>query len=305
MITYLLDRQEGRIRRESRESAANEEERKILLLTLEEFQELGGGYPHKKNLLRSLNPIRYCKVENFSDCVQGTMKIPGEKGKQAQFGFYLKEDGLLLVGSEGYLKGALEKIRENAYGPCNLNQFLLILFEFLIEEDVLELQAIEEGISAMEESLMGRVPEGFYEFTIRYRKKLFDLHTYYEQLMNMGDLMQANINQELTKEELASWQHYTNRAERLHNHVEMLREYLIQVRELYQTRIDGQQNRVMSFLTIVTTIFLPLTLIVGWYGMNFPNMPEFRWSFGYPAVIVVSLLVIFLEILYFKKKGML
>ena len=56
---------------------------------------------------------------------------------------------------------------------------------------------------------------------------------------------------------------------------------------------------------MVTTIFLPLTLIAGWYGMNFPGMPEFEWKYGYPAVIVISILIIVLEILYFKKKKML
>ena len=61
----------------------------------------------------------------------------------------------------------------------------------------------------------------------------------------------------------------------------------------------------MSILTVVTTIFLPLTLIAGWYGMNFPNMPEFGWKYAYPAVIIVSILVIILEIIYFKKKKML
>ena len=66
-----------------------------------------------------------------------------------------------------------------------------------------------------------------------------------------------------------------------------------------------QQNQVMSILTVVTTIFLPLTLIAGWYGMNFPNMPEFGWKYAYPAVIIVSILVIILEIIYFKKKKML
>ena len=69
--------------------------------------------------------------------------------------------------------------------------------------------------------------------------------------------------------------------------------------------IDVQQNKVMSILTVVTTIFLPLTLIAGWYGMNFPNMPEFGWKYAYPVVIVVSICIIAGEIIYFKKKKML
>lgn len=94
----------------------------------------------------------------------------------------------------------------------------------------------------------------------------------------------------------------SNRAERLHDHVEMLREYLVQIRELYQSLIAVQQNQVMSILTVVTTIFLPLTLIAGWYGMNFPNMPEFGWKYAYPAVIIVSILVIIWKLFILRKR---
>ncbi len=87
--------------------------------------------------------------------------------------------------------------------------------------------------------------------------------------------------------------------------MEMLREYLIQIRELYQSRTAEQQNRIMTMLTVITTVFLPLTLIAGWYGMNFPNMPELHWRYGYAVVIGLSVLIVTLEILYFKKKKML
>ena len=48
----------------------------------------------------------------------------------------------------------------------------------------------------------------------------------------------------------------------------------MQLREMHQTQVDIRQNEIMKFLTIVTTIFMPLTLIAGWYGMNFTYMPE-------------------------------
>ena len=61
----------------------------------------------------------------------------------------------------------------------------------------------------------------------------------------------------------------------------------------------------ITMLTIITTIFLPLTLIAGWYGMNFPQMPEFGWKYAYLGVILISALIVIVEILYFKKKKML
>ena len=81
---------------------------------------------------------------------------------------------------------------------------------------------------------------------MKYRKRFNIFHAYYEQLMNMGDVMQTSVNGGLSEEEKAQWQLFSNRAERLHNHVEMLREYLVQIRELYQSLIAVQQNQVMS-----------------------------------------------------------
>ena len=65
--------------------------------------------------------------------------------------------------------------------------------------------------------------------------------------------------------------------------------------------MDIELNETMKVFTVITTIFLPLTLIAGWYGMNL-NMPEYASPYAYPAVILVSLLVVVGEIVYFKKK---
>ena len=88
---------------------------------------------------------------------------------------------------------------------------------------------------------------------------------------------------------------------RLHQEAGMLREYSTQVREVYQAQIEIRQNKIMKSLTIVTAIFLPLTLIAGWYGMNFA-MPELQWAFGYPAVAVLCAAVAAFCLWFFKKK---
>ena len=81
-----------------------------------------------------------------------------------------------------------------------------------------------------------------------------------------------------------------------------LRDYVTQMREAYQAQVDIEQNQLMKFFTVITSLFLPLTLLVGWYGMNFSNMPELTWKYGYASIIVLSILICIGMIAWFKKK---
>ena len=92
------------------------------------------------------------------------------------------------------------------------------------------------------------------------------------------------------------------RIQRLADNTRNLREYTLQIREMYQARTAERQNKIMQFLTVVTTIFMPLTLITGWYGMNFINMPELHYGSSYFILIGVVILIVIIEIWYFKHK---
>jgi magnesium transporter len=61
-------------------------------------------------------------------------------------------------------------------------------------------------------------------------------------------------------------------------------------------------NEVMKLLTVITTIFIPLTFIAGIYGMNFEHMPELTWKYGYPGTLITMGAVMIGMIYYFKKR---
>lgn len=73
--------------------------------------------------------------------------------------------------------------------------------------------------------------------------------------------------------------------------------------DIYFNAISTRLNEMMAVLSIVATVFLPLTLITGIYGMNFKYMPELGWKFGYPAVLGVMALIAVALLLLFKRKG--
>ena len=79
---------------------------------------------------------------------------------------------------------------------------------------------------------------------------------------------------------------------RLREDVDSLSSSLVHVQDAYSSYIDVKMNKSMKLLTVITTIFFPLTIIVGWYGMNFDSMPEFHWKYGYLFVIGLSVVLI-------------
>lgn len=115
-------------------------------------------------------------------------------------------------------------------------------------------------------------------------------------------MMSENKNGLFNSEDIRLLRVVANRADRLFDNTKVLREYTGQLREMYQSQIDIMQNKTMRILTVVTTIFMPLTLIAGWYGMNFQYMPELHSRYGYIGVIVFSILVVAGEIIFFKWK---
>ena len=69
--------------------------------------------------------------------------------------------------------------------------------------------------------------------------------------------------------------------------------------------ISHKLNEVMKIFTVITAIFLPLTLIAGWYGMNFSDMPELHWPYGYIYAIGISIVFIIVSVIFFRKKKLL
>ena len=124
----------------------------------------------------------------------------------------------------------------------------------------------------------------------------------YEQLDAIFDQLAVNDNGLLDRQTVRRFSNLGNRTERFLGSIQNLREAVAQLREAYQSQLAIQQNDLMKIFTLVTVVFLPLTLLVGWYGMNFVSMPELRWRYGYPAVAIVGLAIAVGLVWFFRRK---
>ena len=85
--------------------------------------------------------------------------------------------------------------------------------------------------------------------------------------------------------------------------IETYRETVASVMDIYLSAQSQRLNEVMKVLTVISTLFIPLTFIASIYGMNFEHMPELKWRFGYPAVLLLMVGVGAGLVTYFKRKG--
>ncbi len=84
--------------------------------------------------------------------------------------------------------------------------------------------------------------------------------------------------------------------------IESFRDMVAGMLEIYLSSISNRMNAVMKVLTIIATIFIPLTFVAGVYGMNFRYMPELEWRWAYPAVLLLMLAIVAVMLVYFRRK---
>lgn len=244
-------------------------------------------------------------VVNY-DSLTGSIAIPklGYTGRlTGAFGFALDEKGVVFIDGVDLAAQITQRVAETRrWRIPSLERFLYDFLEQIIAPALSRLEKQEQALERMEAEVLAGDGEAVLSRLNDIRGELLDLNLHYGQLMDLGQELEENENGFFAEENLRYFRLFTARTERLRDMVNNQRDYTVQLRDLIQTRIDMKQNRIMTLLTVVTTIFTPLTLLTGWYGMNFKYMPELEYRWSYPVVILVSVAIAAGCLIYFKKK---
>lgn len=241
----------------------------------------------------------YEGFETFSIVAFDWYDIKDMEADPSQMLLYLDADDLFIICENEVSYEAARKCFTEA--PSN-ERAMYLFFKNLFKGDTKYLEEVEDRVSDLDDAVIHDHDEAIREKIVDMRYAVLRLKKYYEQFEEIFDELCDNDNEMLSEDYLNYFQILNNRSGRLLSQVLNLKEYIVQVRESYQAQIDIEQNRLMKVFTLMTSIFLPLTLIAGWYGMNL-QMPEYSWSFGYPVVISVCVLVCVIWAIVFKKKG--
>lgn len=255
----------------------------------------------------NLSEVCFCKIETQQECLAGSLCIPkllDVLGSRYRILFFINQRHIVIIDDDDFARRLIVRIRRSKSRQGNTKErFIYNFITQFMSRDLELLGRYERLIMTMEEKVLEGKTEGFQNEIIPIRKELLTLRGYYDELMDMGKELEENENGFFAKKQLRYFGTIADRADRLMGRTAHLLEYAQQVRDAYQSQVDAEQNKNMQFLTVVSTIFFPLTLITGWFGMNFKDMPGLEH--GYPGVCALSLIVVVFCILFFKRKKML
>lgn len=253
-----------------------------------------------------LSAVHSTKAEVNYDSLTGTFSVPDRSNISApntNFAFALDEKGIVFIDDSGYVENTISRIiSSKRWAVPGIERFLYDFLEQIVAQDQVILERFDKELDTIESDILEGTDEDPSKTVSRIRSDLRDMRIHYEQLLDLGQELEENENDFFNEDNTRYFHLFTQRVSRLHDITSSLRDYSIQIRDLYQSQLDVRQNRIMALLTVITSIFMPLTLIAGWYGMNFRYMPELEYKAAYPIVIVISIAIVILSLIFFKKK---
>ena len=278
----------------------------VVVLTPEEWAKEQSSFDIGIEMDINTDEIHNTKVEVNYDSLTGTFCVPSRRNiteVSYKYAFVIDEKGIVFIDPSGVVDRMVKRIarRKKWKIPC-LERFIYDFLELIIARDLSIMEKYDKELDGFEDSILEDAKNTDLERVYEIRGDIRDLRIHYEQLIDLGQELEENENNFFKNENTRYFRLFIDRMSRLMDTASSLRDHTVQIRDLYHSEMEIKQNRIMTLLTVVTTIFMPLTLIVGWYGMNFRYMPELQSRWGYPVVIAVSLLIIVGSLLFFKKK---
>lgn len=282
-------------------------------VTSEELQEAGKLFGFSQSTIDSCKVAsKYFRsgVEVYDDYTFTELRIASPtaiKDNADCVALYIKKNLLIVVDVEDY-DGSTKEVFMNTVNKFTAENATLekVIYSFIDALIINDFKFIEDKgneITELEEDVLrGNTDDSFNMELLSLKKELLTLHNYYEQLLDITDAFEENENCIFDSEDLRYISNIGLRITRLREDVDSLSSSVTHLQDAYSSYLDLRLNHTMKFFTVITSIFFPLTVIVGWYGMNFNSMPEFKWKYGYIYVISLSAAVILLLALIGKKK---
>ncbi|MCL2761384.1 MAG: magnesium/cobalt transporter CorA [Desulfuromonadales bacterium] len=250
------------------------------------------------------------KAEEYSNYLFVLLKMlkPGDDGVKGEQVSIILGDNWVLTFQEGLSKDIFNPIKERLENSQlrlrsqGADYLVYGLMDIIVDNYFLVLDSVADNIEILEEELMDSPTPKTLAAIYNQKRELLFLH---KSIWPLREVISSLYRQEAPQIQGSTIVYLRD----LYDHtiqvietVETLRDMLSGMLDIYLSSVSNKMNGIMKVLTIIATIFMPITFIVGLYGMNFKNMPELEWPWGYPAVLILMLVIVIAMVIFFRRK---
>jgi magnesium transporter len=282
------------------------------LHSIETIEKIGKNFElHPLILEDILNTGQRPKCEDYENCLFMVLKMltyndESNSIQPEQVSFVLGQN--FVISFQEAVGDVFEQIRDrirNAKGrirKMSADYLAYALTDAIVDNYFLILEKMGEQIESMEEELIAKPSDKTVRMIHSLKRELIFLRKSVwplRELINSLQKTESSLIMDSTEPYLRDVYDHTIQ---VIDTVESLRDMVSGMLDIYLSSISNRMNAVMKVLTIIATIFIPLTFVAGIYGMNFKYMPELEWKWGYLAVLIVMVIIGICMLIYFRRK---
>jgi magnesium transporter len=259
-----------------------------------------------------LNTDQRPKMEDFGEylyIVLKTLFLNGDRGEEVG-----NEQVSLVLGSnfvlsfqegEGALFNPIRDRLRNGKGrirKMGADYLVHAIVDTIVDQYFVVLEKLGERIEFLEEELVIRPTPGTLGEMHKLKREMIFLRKAVWPLREVIAGLERAESPLIKESTVIYLRDIYDHTIQVIDNIETFRDMLSGMLDIYLSSISNRMNEVMKVLTIIATLFIPLTFIVGLYGMNFKYMPELEWRWGYPLVLLLMLVLSVFMLFYFRRK---
>jgi len=251
------------------------------------------------------------KIEDFGDYIFMVLKVPHYDSKKAiiqmeQISIVLGKNCLVLFqeSEEDIFSDIRERLKnaKSRIRGLGVDYLAYVLIDTIIDNYFLVMEKIEKRVEEIEEGLIINPTSKTLRAIHYIKRELIFLHRSVWPLREVIGGLEKGGSPLIERNTEVYFRDAYEHTIQVIETIETFREMTTAMLDIYLSGVSNKLNEIMKLLTIIGTIFIPLTFITGIYGMNFRYMPEIYWRWGYPAILLVMLITGISMLIYFKRK---
>ena len=178
------------------------------------------------------------------------------------------------------------------------------LLDAIVDQYMDVLEIVNGQVETIEDQLMKQLSRDTLEKIYALKREMLDYRRMISPLKEIINKLQKEEETHIIQEgTLIYLKDLLDHVVQVNDTIDTYREMLASFIDFYMMLNSNAMNEVVKTLTIISTIFIPLTFVAGVYGMNFDNMPEIHWKYGYFVVLTCMLGMVLFMLIWFKRKG--